>query len=184
MAIKEVIKMGHPTLRKVAEKVDIEALPSQEIDQLVQDLFDTMEKEGGIGIAAPQINVSLQVAIVGIPSDNPRYEDLDIEEIDDFEPLVVINPEIKILDEAKQGFWEGCLSVPGLRGYVERPKKVEITFYNPEGKQMQIEAEGFMATVFQHELDHLFGKLYVDRVSDITKLSYIDEYLEFHEEEE
>ena len=182
MAVKEVIKMGHPNLRKVAEKVDISSLPSQELDQLIQDLFDTMEKEEGIGIAAPQINVSQQVAIIGIPVDNPRYEDLEIDEIDDFEPLVVINPEIKVLDEASQGFWEGCLSVPGLRGYVERPKKIEVTFYNPEGQKMQIEAEGFMATVFQHEIDHLFGKLYVDRVTDTTKLSFIDEFQEFHEE--
>lgn len=183
MAIKEVIRMGHPTLRLKAQPVDLTEIQTDEFKQLIQDMFDTMNEQEGIGIAAPQINVSKQVAIVGIPSDNPRYED-ELEDAEDFEALVVINPTIKPQGSDIQGHWEGCLSVPGLRGYVERPNNITVDFYDLDGQKQQLSLEGFPATVFQHECDHLEGKLYVDHIKDMTKLSYIEEYMEFAEPEE
>lgn len=186
MAIREVIRMGHPTLRLKAKEVSLEEIQTPEFKALVQDMFDTMAEEEGIGIAAPQINVSKQVAIVGIPHDNPRYPDAPEEDEDDpgFDVMVVINPKITVTNEEKSGFWEGCLSVPGLRGYVERPKGVKVDFIDIHGEAQTIELNGFGATVMQHELDHLEGVLYVDHVKDITKLSYIEEYMEFHDDED
>jgi peptide deformylase len=185
MAVREVIKMGHPTLRVKAEPVPAEEIQTEEFKALVQDMFETMEAEEGIGIAAPQIGISKQVAIVGVPKENPRYPEVEEDEEDfGFDILVVINPKITVLDEEKMGFWEGCLSVPGLRGYVERPKKIKVEFLDLEGNEQTIEASGFGATVFQHEIDHLDAVLYVDRVEDKTKLAFIDEYMKYIEPDE
>ena len=95
--------------------------------------------------------------------------------MEDSEAFVIFNPEITILDEAEQGFWEGCLSVPGLRGFVERPRKIRVDFLDENAENRSIEVEDFLATVFQHELDHLIGKLYVDRMKDIGTLMFEDE---------
>ena len=174
MTAKTVIRMGHPTLRKVAERVSLSELHTPEFKELLTDMYDTMKVEGGIGIAAPQINVSKQVTLIELPENNERYGDLNGTPL-----MTIINPEIKYLTEEQQGFWEGCLSVPGLRGFVERPKKVQIDYINEHGEKKQIVADDFLATVFQHELDHLFGKLYIDRITDTTKLSYSEEYSTF-----
>jgi peptide deformylase len=190
VAVREVLKMGHPTLRVKAEPVSIDELKSAEFKQLIQDMFETMEEEDGIGIAAPQIGISKQVAIVGIPNENPMYpeaeanQDNEEEDEPEFEVLVVVNPKITVTNPEQSGFWEGCLSVPGLRGYVERPKAIKVEYTDLEGKPQVIDADGFAATVFQHELDHLDGVLYVDKVTDKSKLSFIDEYLQFVEEVE
>lgn len=185
MAVREVLKMGHPTLRVKAEPIPVEELKSKDFKDLIADMLETMEEEEGIGIAAPQIGVSKQVAIVGVPKENPRYPDLpeDEEPEVDFDILVVINPTITVLDDTPSGFWEGCLSVPGLRGYVERPSKIKVDYTDIHGEKQVIEASGFAATVFQHELDHLDGVLYVDRVEDKTKLAFMDEYMEFHDQD-
>ena len=174
MSARKVIRMGHPTLRKVAETVPVSEIHTPEFKELLVDMYDTMKAEGGIGIAAPQINVSKQVTLIELPENNSRYGDLEGTPL-----MVIINPVIKYLTEEKQGFWEGCLSVPGLRGFVERPKSVQIDYLNEHGEEKQIIADEFLATVFQHELDHLFGKLYIDRITDTTKISYNDEYSEF-----
>lgn len=174
MSARKVIRMGHPTLREVAKPVSPEELQSAEFKQLLIDMYDTMKVEGGIGIAAPQINVSKQVTLIELPENNDRYGDLDGTPL-----MVIINPDIKYLTEEHQGFWEGCLSVPGLRGFVERPKKIQVDYINEHGEKKQIIAEDFLATVFQHELDHLFGKLYIDRITDTTKITYNEEYSEF-----
>jgi len=189
MAVREVLKMGHPVLRIKAEPIPREEILTREFKELIQDMFETMEAEEGIGIAAPQIGVSKQVAIVGVPKDNPRYPDTDQgqdqdqdEDEDPFDILVVINPTVTVVDETKSGFWEGCLSVPGLRGYVERPKVIKVEYTDLEGQAQVMEAKGFAATVFQHELDHLDGVLYVDRVEDKTKLAFIEEFMEYHDD--
>ena len=170
MAVREVIKMGHPTLRKVAEPVSLDEIKSPEFKKLIEDMYDTMEEQEGIGIAAPQVNVSKQVAIVGMINDD-----------DEIETLVVINPKITPLTEDKSGNWEGCLSVPGLRGYVERPSHIKVEYIDLEGKTQTVEYNDFSAIVFQHECDHLEGKLYVDRITDMTKLAYLEEFSEFIE---
>ncbi|MEZ4819301.1 MAG: peptide deformylase [Bdellovibrionota bacterium] len=179
MAVQKVIRMGHPTLRKTAKKFSKREITSPETAQLLQDMFDTMIAEGGIGIAAPQIDVPRSVAMIQIEPDQECY-DTD-EEI----PMVVFfNPEIEVLDKTPQGFWEGCLSVPGLRGYVERPKHVKVTYLDTEGEKQELIAEGFIATVVQHELDHLFGKLYVDRITDKKKLMFEEEYQKYHQSDD
>lgn len=175
MTALKVIRMGHPTLRKVAEKVSLEEIGTDEFQNFLKDMYDTMKVEGGIGIAAPQVNVSKQVCLIELPEHNERYGTLGTSPL-----YTIINPEIEILDQAPQGFWEGCLSVPGLRGYVERPRSVQITYFDEFAEPQRIVVEDFLATVFQHELDHLFGKLYIDRITDTTKLSYIEEFTEFN----
>jgi peptide deformylase len=175
MTALTVIRMGHPTLRKVAEKVSKDEIASDEFQNFLKDMYDTMKVEGGIGIAAPQVNVSKQVALIELPAHNERYGTLGTSPL-----FTIINPEIKIIDESAQGFWEGCLSVPGLRGYVERPRAVQIDYTDEFGEPQRIVAEDFLATVFQHELDHLFGKLYIDRLKDTTKLSYMEEFTQFN----
>lgn len=179
MAIREVLKMGNPLLREFSQPVPENEMTGPELKALIADMFDTMEHEQGIGIAAPQIGVLKQVAIVGLPGGNPRYQEHEEEEAD-YEPLVVINPQIKPLTEEVDAHWEGCLSVPGLRGLVERPNKIQVEFFDPEGALHSLVAEGFVATIFQHEIDHLFGNLYVDRVKDPKNLSFNEEFEKYH----
>ena len=174
MATKRVLRMGNPTLRKVSEPLSQDEIVSNDTKFLLKDMYETMMANKGIGIAAPQIGVLKQVALVGIPKGQERYKNAP-----EVELITVINPVITVLDKTKEGYWEGCLSVPKLRGYVERPQHIKVEYYNTEGEKKELEAEGFVATVFQHEVDHLFGKLFVDRITDPTKLSYLDEYLKY-----
>lgn len=163
--------MGHPILRKKARALSKEEISSPEIRRLVQDMIETMHEYGGVGLAAPQVHQSVQLAIIEFDEENARYPDLGHQGL-----TVVINPKIKVLDSKPQGFWEGCLSVPELRGYVERPRKVQVDFTDLEGRSLSLTAEDFLATVVQHELDHLDGVLYVDRMKDPTKFAFLDEY--------
>lgn len=173
MAVRKVIRMGHPTLRKTAQDVTNEELHSPEFKHLIQDLYDTMKAEGGIGIAAPQIDVSKKITLIELP-EHSRYGDMAGTPL-----MIIINPKITYLDNSLQGFWEGCLSVPGLRGFVERPKKIKVDYLDENGHAKTIIAEDFLATVFQHELDHLFGKLYIDRITDTTMIAYNEEFAQF-----
>lgn len=175
MSIKDVTKMGNPVLRKVAELVKLDEINTNEFKELLQDMFDTMKAETGIGIAAPQIDVSKQVALIEVNDDNPRYEEAESSKL-----YTIINPRITILDQETQGFWEGCLSVPGLRGFVERPKRIQVDFLNENAEEVSLVLDGFLSTVFQHEIDHLFGTLYIDQIEDLSKLSYMNEYERFH----
>lgn len=170
MAIRKILKMGNPLLREQSRKIKEEEFGSKYLKDLIKDMSETMADAGGIGIAAPQIGELVQVAIVGIEKDNPRY-DTEVE----FEEEVIINPVIEYLSDEVSGNWEGCLSVPGLRGYVERPAEVRVTYRDIDGNQKEIHSDDFVAIVLQHELDHLFGKLYVDRITDITKLVFEDQ---------
>jgi peptide deformylase len=168
--------MGNPILRKKTQAVSKDFLVSDEFSQLKADLFDSMKHYGGIGIAAPQIGVDKQIAIIELTDFNRYGEEVNL-------PLTFfINPQIEFLTTDSQGFWEGCLSVPGLRGYVERPKKIKVNFLNQHGEAQELIAEGFLATVIQHELDHLVGILYVDRVRDPKLLSYQEEFEQFIQE--
>ncbi|MGE3609356.1 MAG: peptide deformylase [Bacteriovoracaceae bacterium] len=171
--IRPICRMGNPILREKARPISQAFLNSNEFTQLLEDLKDSMKHYGGIGIAAPQIGVSLQVAIIQLEGLNRYQEEIHL-------PLTIfVNPEIEVLDPTGQSFWEGCLSVPGLRGNVERPKKVKVKYLDQRGEDQEIVAEGFLATVLQHELDHLFGILYIDRIKDMTLLSYQEEYESF-----
>jgi peptide deformylase len=144
-------------------------LSSPELATLVSDMVDTLHHAGGIGLAAPQVNESIRLAIVEIPGGLSRYGEIPAMPLQIF-----VNPEIEILDGDTQAYWEGCLSIPGLRGCVERPQHIRVTSLDLEGNAVELELHGFLATVFQHEFDHLDGKLYVDRLKDSSLLVFED----------
>ena len=169
MAVREIIRMGHPTLRQVAQPVSLEELRSEAMSLLLNDMIDTLHHAGGIGLAAPQIDVSLRLAVVEIPGGNSRYGEIPPMPLTTF-----VNPQIQVLDPATAGYWEGCLSVPGLRGFVERPQHVLVRALDLQGEPFELELRGFLATVFQHEFDHLDGRLYVDRLADTSLLVFED----------
>jgi len=178
MSVKEILKMGNPLLREVAEDFSVEEIKNLETQLLLEDMWHSLAAAGGIGLAAPQIGISKQLAVIKLTEESDRYPDME-----DSEAFIIFNPKITVLDKTEQGFWEGCLSVPGLRGFVERPRKIRVDFLDESAKPRSIEVEDFLATVFQHELDHLVGKLYVDRIKDITTLMFEDEMV-FEELEE
>jgi len=164
--------MGNPLLREVAKEFTKDEILSGDMQDLITDMWDTMYAYDGIGLAAPQIGLSRQLAVIHLEEDSERYPDLV-----ESKKFIIFNPSISVLDETKQEFWEGCLSVPGLRGPVSRPKKIKVDYLDENAKENSIELEDFLATVFQHELDHLFGKLFVDRMEDISLLAYEEELL-------
>jgi peptide deformylase len=166
--------MGHPVLRRPAEPMDSAAIQSDETRRLMADMIDTLHDYGGIGLAAPQIGESIRLAVVEIPDSGSRYGELPEMPLTFF-----INPETTVLDPATGGFWEGCLSVPGLRGFVERPQHIRVAYLDIEGKAQAIELTGFLATVFQHELDHLDGRLYIDRITDTRLLAFEEEFIRY-----
>tara|TARA_Y100000813_G_C24142654_1_gene343178 strand:+ start:901 stop:1449 length:549 start_codon:yes stop_codon:yes gene_type:complete len=165
-----ILKMGNPILREVSKPLLKEEIVSDHYKDLVKKMWEVMEQAGGIGLAAPQIGVLKQLAVIRLDSNSERYEN-----IEDSEEFVIFNPKLEVLDETKQGFWEGCLSVPGLRGYVERPRKLKINYLNEKAEEKEVIVEDFLATVFQHELDHLFGFLYVDRLKSVKDLIFENE---------
>ena len=178
MAVRRIIRMGHPTLRQVARPVRRSAIGSAALARLINDMVDTLHDYGGIGLAAPQIGESRRLAIIEISTGPTRYGDIPSM------PLTVfINPEITVIDPDTAGYWEGCLSVPGLRGFVERPQHIRVSALTDTGKRQEFELEGFLATVFQHEFDHLDGKLYIDRLHHPAKLVFEGEYLRYHADE-
>lgn len=170
MAVRKVAVIGHPILRKVAEPVPVKDIKSPQIQNLIKDMIETMMEYDGRGLAAPQIHESVQVVVL----------------IWDFEPekkphlMCLINPVIKPITTETSAYWEGCLSVPGLRGKVSRPNKLSVEAYDQTGKKIEFTAEGFAATVIQHECDHLLGKLYIDRMTDMTTLVFNKEFGRFH----
>jgi peptide deformylase len=173
VAVRKIIRMGHPTLRRVARPLTEAEITSAATRQLVSDMVDTLHDYGGIGLAAPQIDESIRLAIIEISGGPSRYG-----EIPPLPLTVFANPVIEVLDDTRSaGYWEGCLSVPGLRGWVERPQHVRVRYTTLELERRTIELRGFLATVFQHEFDHLDGRLYIDRMTDTTKLMFEEEYL-------
>ena len=172
MTVRKVIKMGNPLLREVAKEFTKDEILSGDMQDLITDMWVTMYAYDGIGLAAPQIGLSRQLAVIHLEEDSERYHDLV-----ESKKFIIFNPSISVLDETKQEFWEGCLSVPGLRGPVSRPRKIKVDYLDENAKENSIELEDFLATVFQHELDNLFGKLFVDRMEDISLLAYEEELL-------
>jgi len=181
MSILKVARMGHPILRQKAKTLTNSEILSDDIKRLIEDMKETMAEYHGIGLAAPQVHQSVQLALIGFSDENDRYPEEDPIPIH-----VLINPVITVLDPAEQCYWEGCLSVPGLRGLVCRPQKVKIDYLNENAEKKTIEAEGFLATVIQHELDHLNGTLYVDRIKHEPGKNHFvfDEELSRHAQDE
>lgn len=171
MAIKKVLRMGEPCLLQKAELVQIFDSPA--LHALIQDMEDTMHHMHGAGIAAPQIGVSLRVVIFGQKPDdnteNPRYVDANLVPY-----TVLVNPVLTPISDEMEDGWEGCLSVPGLRGIVPRYKKLHYVGFDQYGNKIERIVSDFHARVVQHECDHLDGILYPMRIRDLTKFGYVD----------
>lgn len=167
MAIKPVLRMGNPILLQTAKPVT--QFNDLELTRLLQDMQDTMRAEEGAGLAAPQIGESVRVVIFGVDS-NPRYPDAEA-----VPKTILINPTITALDEATEDGWEGCLSLPGLRGLVPRYSHIKYSGFDANGKLIEVEASGFHARVVQHECDHLDGILYPQRMKDLRQFAYTTE---------
>ena len=164
MTVREILKMGDPRLLRIARPVEEFCTPAMRA--LIDDLFETMHAVNGAGLAAPQIGVDLQLVIFGFRQ-TQRYPDAP-----PVPETVLINPTITPLDGAEEEGWEGCLSVPGLRGVVPRLKRIRYTGFDADGAPIEREAEGFHARVVQHECDHLIGTLYPMRVRDFTRFGF------------
>ena len=164
MTIREILKMGDPRLLRIAKPV--ERFDTPEMRELIADMFETMKHANGAGLAAPQIGVDLQLVIYGYDS-NVRYP-----EAPPVPKTVLINPVITPLDDVEVDGWEGCLSVPGLRGVVPRWERIRYTGFDELGNPIDREADGFHARVVQHECDHLIGRLYPTRMRDLTQFGF------------
>jgi peptide deformylase len=171
MTVRRIIRMGHPVLRHCARPLERDEIGSEWFLDLYEDMIDTLHDYGGIGLAAPQVGESVRLALIELPGGAGRYGAMP-----DMPLTAFINPVIEVLDPATAGFWEGCLSVPGLRGFVERPQHVEVSYLDISGDRQTLELKGFPATVFQHEFDHLDGTLYIDRLADTRLLSFEREF--------
>ena len=170
MAVKPILTFGDPALLQVSQEVIEFATP--ELAQLIDDMRDTMQSVNGAGLAAPQIGVFQRIVIFSV-QDNPRYPNVDL-----VPETVLINPKIEVLGETVSGMWEGCLSVPGMRGYIERPDYIRYTGFDIDGNKIDRTVQGFHATVVQHECDHLDGILYPMRLQDISKFGFESELVQ------
>ena len=183
MAILKIARMGHPILSRIAEPVRDPTAP--EIKRLVTDMIETMEDAQGAGLAAPQVHVPLRVVVFQAPGERDKGALSERESFDHTAPLtVLINPVIEVVDSATEGGWEGCLSVPGLRGWVERARHIRYAGYDTEGKRIVRAAKGFHARVVAHECDHLDGILYPQRMKDLKKLLFESEIQHWLEKRE
>jgi peptide deformylase len=175
MSILKVAHMGHPVLRTRARPVDPREIGMPRLQQLIDDMFETMREYQGIGLAAPQIHVGLRVFVAGLP---PDHEDEREREDDDTRvPLMaLINPEIKPIGSDTVEDWEGCLSIPGIRGKVPRASEIQVNAYDRKGRRIELRMRGFTARVVQHETDHLDGVLFFDRMKSFETLTYLEEF--------
>jgi peptide deformylase len=166
MTIRTVLKMGDPRLLQRSQEV--EPIDVRQLAPLLEDMWDTMAAENGAGLAAPQIGVLQRVVIFGYDS-NPRYPDAPA-----VPETVLVNPQISVLDQTLEEGWEGCLSVPGMRGVVPRYRVIRYRGFDQHGNTIEREAEGFHARVVQHECDHLDGVLYPQRITDMRRFGFLD----------
>ena len=167
MTVRDILKMGDARLQRIAEPV--QAFDTPELHALIADMRETMAAVNGAGLAAPQMGVNLQVVIFGSTARNPRYPDRPL-----VPPTVLINPVITPLGPEEEEDWEGCLSVPGLRGVVPRFASIRYTGFDEKGQPIDRTVDGFHARVVQHECDHLIGKLYPMRVRDFSRFGFTE----------
>jgi len=175
--IRNIIEIGNPALREIAKEIAIEDIKSEATQQLVDDLIETMRHANGAGLAATQIAVPLRVCVIEV-NKNPRYPYKP-----DIPLTVLINPVITILSEQRLSVYEGCLSVPNVRGEVERCPEIRVQALDREGREIDITVKGITAGTFQHELDHLDGIVFIDKVKDSKTLCTLKEFAEFHEDQ-
>ena len=175
MSRREIVEVGHPVLRERAREVSAEELRSEEVQRLIDDMVETMRAADGAGLAATQVAETLRIAVVEVRPGNPRYP---------YKPpvplTVVVNPVIEPLDDEVERINEGCLSVPNLRGEVPRHMSIRLRYTDRDGEEHEEVRRGLTAGTFQHELDHLDGVLFLDRVDDPATLTTWDAYERFH----
>ncbi len=172
---RTIVRLGHPVLRQRAEEVPAARFGTRFLRDLGRDLVRTMYEDNGVGLAAPQIAVSLRVFAYYLPREGA---------VEEIPPRVLVNPVLTLEGEATELGWEGCLSVPGLRGIVPRHARIAVSAVDVDGQAVTFEAEGFHARVIQHEFDHLDGIMFVDRMTDLSSLAYeeeLDRYADEHE---
>jgi peptide deformylase len=183
MAILKIARMGHPVLAEMCNPVRDATGP--EIRRLVADMIETMEDANGAGLAASQVHVPLRLVIFQAPAGRSEGRMDEAESFDQTAPLtVLINPVIEVVDSTLEGGWEGCLSVPGLRGWVERPRHIRYSGLDGEGRWIHRSAKGFHARVVQHECDHINGVLYPQRMRDLSKLIFETEFRHWLDQQE
>jgi peptide deformylase len=174
MSILKVARMGHPVLRARAKTLEPADIKSSRIQQLIDDMFETMLEYQGVGLAAPQVHEGVRVFVAGFA---PGADDNDEDDEDDRVPLMaLINPEISVIGTDTADEWEGCLSIPDIRGRVTRAREIKVKAYDRRGRKIEIAARNFTARVIQHETDHLDGVLFFDRMKSLDTLTFLDEF--------
>jgi len=173
MSILKVARLGHPVLRNVTEPLSARELQSAACQKLIDDMVATMKEYDGVGLAADQVHESKQIAVLEV-ADNPRYPDKPKVPL-----TVLVNPKITPLTEEMEDDWEGCLSIPDLRGKVPRYKSIRVQALDREGNELNFIADDFHARVIQHEWDHLNGKVYLDRMRDLSTLAFLTEFARY-----
>jgi peptide deformylase len=173
MSILKVARLGHPVLRKVTESVSQRELQSPALQKFIDDMIETMKEYDGVGLAADQVHESKQIAVLEV-ADNPRYPEKPRVPL-----TVLVNPTITPLSEDMEEDWEGCLSIPDLRGMVPRYKGVRVQALDRQGKEIDFVANEFHARVIQHEFDHLNGRVYLDRMRDFSTLTFLQEFARY-----
>jgi peptide deformylase len=171
MSILKVARMGHPVLREKARKVEASEIKSPAFQKLVDDMIETMREYDGIGLAAPQVHEGMRLMVVGIEDSEGEGRRIRV--------LPVINPELTPVGKETAEGWEGCLSIPNMRGRVVRPDKVILKGLDRRGNRMELDLQGYPARVAQHEADHLDGILFVDRMESLETLTYLEEFSKF-----
>ena len=170
MSILKVARMGHPVLRQKARAVDKHELKSQATQRFIDDMIETMREYAGIGLAAPQVHQNVRIFVAHLDPDGHG----------DDHPIAVINPEIEVIGTDTVEGWEGCLSIPDIRGMVPRAAQIVVTALDRQGKRIEIKAKDFPARVIQHETDHLNGVLFFDRMRSLESLTYMEEFSRYH----
>ncbi len=173
MSILKVARLGHPVLRNVAKDLAPKEITKRETQRLIDNMVETMKEYDGVGLAAVQVHVPKQIAVLEV-ADNPRYPEKPKVPLS-----VLINPKIEPLSEEMEEDWEGCLSIIEMRGKVSRYKTIKVVGRNREGKEVDFVASGFHARVIQHEWDHLQGKVFLDRMKDLSTLTYLPEFTRY-----
>lgn len=168
MSILKVARMGHPVLRERARRVEPTEIKSPAFQKLVDDMIETMREHDGIGLAAPQVHEKIRLAIIGIEDGEGRERHIRV--------LPVINPELTPIGRDTAEDWEGCLSLPNLRGRVVRPDRVQLRALDRRGNRIELDLEGYTGRVAQHEIDHLDGVLFIDRMKSLETLTFMDEF--------
>ncbi|HWX77597.1 MAG TPA: peptide deformylase [Candidatus Acidoferrales bacterium] len=173
MAILKVARLGHPVLRRVTEPLSSGELQLPSCQKFIDDMVETMKEYDGVGLAADQVHASKQIAVLEV-ADNPRYPEKPKVPL-----TVLVNPKITPLTEEIEEDWEGCLSIPDLRGTVPRYKSIRVQALDRSGKELDFIANDFHARVIQHEWDHLNGKVYLDRMRDLSTLAFLTEFARY-----